>query len=101
MSIQTTTDIAAQTVERVATGQIPVPVVQPERKRRVRRSVGGTWNSPVAREQVPEELLTTARAAANGDSNRLWFGDDGAVWILNHRRGETCISKACPACAPR
>lgn len=99
-AVQHTTALAAETVEKLATGEIPLPY--PNAKRRgSRHSIGGAWNSRVMRAQVPEELLASAHRAAGGDSNRLWFADDGAVWVLNHSRGEMCISRACPACAPR
>jgi len=45
--------------------------------------------------------LGAALRAADGDHNRLWFDADGGVWTLNHSRDTTCISAACPMCAPK
>lgn len=72
--------------------------VAPVRARR--RNGQGRWVDSVARSQIDDRILASSLAAAGGDANRLWFGADGAVWILNHHRGEHCISPACPACNP-
>jgi hypothetical protein len=88
-SVRTTTSLAPQTVTDVSTGT--VPTVEPEYRRRDAR---GKWNSPVVREAVPDTLLASALEAAGGDSTRLWFGPDGAVWVLNHTRATKCISAA-------
>jgi hypothetical protein len=93
-SVRTSTSLAPQTVTDVSTGTVPT------RTKRTSWDGRGKWNAPLRRESVPDILLASALEAAGGDANRLWFGDDGAVWILNHQRGQTCISKACPACNP-
>ena len=92
-NLRASTDIHPQTVTAVSTGDTP----QLRRQRRGK----GTWNSPVARSQVPEVALHVAIERAGGDPNRLWFDTDGSVWILNHSRMTTCPSPACPPCSAR
>lgn len=91
--VRTTTSIHPRTVTGVSTGETPAV-----RSRAARRK-GGVWvNQPETREQIPDRLLASALTSAGGDANRLWFGLDGAVWILNHGRMTSCTSPACPAC---
>lgn len=87
-----TADLAPATVTGYSTGE-----VAGYRRRRDRH---GRWVDAVVRTQIDGRLLASSIDAAGGDPNRLWFDDDGAVWILNHVRGEHCISPACPACNP-
>jgi hypothetical protein len=88
-----TADLAPATVTGYSTGEIAG-----YRRRRDRQ---GRWVDAVVRSQIDDRLLAGALEAAGGDANRLWFGADGAVWILNHQRGQTCPSPACPACHPK
>lgn len=87
-----------QTVTDYSTGELQSRWSYYEGRRRAR---GGRWNTPTARDQIDPGVLAAALRAAGGDSTRLWFDDDGSVWVLNHRRGETCPSPACPVCSPR
>lgn len=98
MSVRTTTSLTSGTVTRVSTGEVPSAAV---RRRKRPEAPDGVWNSPVARREVDYRLLQSSIDAAGGDPNRLWFANDGSVWILNHSRGEKCVSPACPACNPR
>jgi hypothetical protein len=91
VTVRTTTDIHPDTVTRVSRGQVSVP--------RRPRAAKGTWYGPVIERQIDDRLLAQAIETAGGDPNRLWFGDDGAVWILNHTRATKCISAACPPCS--
>lgn len=88
-----TADLAPATVTAASRGFETFP----RQRVRARRRTGG-WVSPVVAEQIPDKLLYSAIKAAGGDTNRLWFGEDGAVWILNHTRETKCPSPACPAC---
>jgi hypothetical protein len=94
MSVRTTTNLAPQTVTDVSTGT--APTYRPRK-----RGKDGKWLDSVSKSQVPDRLLAGALEAAGGDPNRLWFGADGAVWILNHSRATKCPSPACPACNPQ
>lgn len=93
MSVRTTTSLAPQTVTDVSTGA--VPTIKPRSRDK------GKWLDTVTTSHVPDRLLAGALEAAGGDANRLWFGPDGAVWILNHTRATKCPSPACPACNPK
>lgn len=90
-----TASLAPATVTKVA--QAPKFETFPRQRQRARARTKG-WVSPVIAEQIPDDLLYSAIKAAGGDTNRLWFGEDGAVWILNHTRETKCPSPACPAC---
>lgn len=92
-SVRTTTSLAPQTVTDVSTGTAP--------SYRPRRRDKGRWVDAVTRTQIPEQVLTSALQAAGGDANRLWFADDGWVYVLNHTRSETCLGGGCPACNPK
>lgn len=71
--------------------------VRPATRRPSRRT--GWVTDPLVRRQIDDRVLAASIRTAGGDPNRLWFDeDDGAVWILNHTRAETCPSAACPAC---
>lgn len=90
MSVRRDTNLHPTTVSAASTGEVgPLP------QRKSRRP--GTFNSPVARASVPDVLVAAAVEAAGGDTTRLYFAQ-GDVWVLNHRRGERCVSPACPAC---
>lgn len=65
---------------------------------RRRRAPRGQWVSPLVARQIPAPLLSSALDAADGDPNRLWFDEDGAVYVLNHTRETTCLGGGCPAC---
>lgn len=62
-----------------------------------RRRPAGSWDRPTG-VRIPARLLSSCLLAAGGDANRLWFGLDGAVYVLNHTRATACPSPACPAC---
>lgn len=85
-----TADLAPATVTDYSRGQI-----EPRRRRRDDK---GQWVDTVARSQIDDRLLASALEAAGGDPNRLWFDGDGAVYVLNHSRRETCPGGGCPAC---
>jgi hypothetical protein len=55
---------------------------------------------PVAARAVHPDALELALSRAQGDATRLWFTEDGSVWVLNHTRAERCASMACPMCSP-
>lgn len=94
MSVRTTTSLAPKTVTDVSTGA--APTYRPRR-----RDPKGRWVDAVTRTQIPTLLLAGALESADGDANRLWFGDDGAVYILNHTRATKCPGGGCPACNPK
>lgn len=88
-----TADIAPATVTAYSTGDV-APMT------RQRRRDKGRWLDAVTTSQIDDRLMASALEAAGGNPNRLWFGPDGAVYVMNHTRAETCLGGGCPACHP-
>lgn len=64
----------------------------------VTRTWSTTWGSNKTRQNTTPQDLHRAVASAHGERERVYFGGDGALYILNHTRHEKCPSVACAAC---